>query len=365
MNVPEIIKGIGCTDPKDWASPKRLEYEPKRLLPTDVMIKVEYCGVCGSDYHTITGNWGPYPSDKCVVGHEMVGKVIKTGDQVTEVKIGDYVGIGADSSSCHECKMCKSNNEQYCLKGIGTYNGIDYHADNYVTKGGYASHAIASISHIFPIPDHLPREVAGPLLCGGLTAFSPLYRALQGNGTGKLVGIIGIGGIGHMAVKFAKALGATVVAFSRSSKKRQEVLDMGADEYIATGEEPDWNQRYIKEFDFILNCASDLSDIKFEQYLPAIAVGGEFIMVSAPPIKQSISFHPFLFLANNTTLKGSSIGSKQEALIMLKLAADNKIYPIIEKLPINEANVGKAFERVGKSDVRYKFVLTDFDKCFQ
>lgn len=364
MSVPQVIKGIGCTDPKNWASPKHLEYEPKKFLPTDVMVKVEYCGVCGSDFHTISGSWGPYADDKCVVGHEIVGKAIKVGDQVTEVKVGDYVGIGAASSACHDCKMCKEDNEQYCFKGIGTYNSTDYHSDNYVTKGGYASHAVASISHIFPIPDHLPREVAGPLMCGGLTVFSPLYRALHGDGKGKLVGVVGIGGLGHLAVKFGKALGAKVVAFSRSSKKKEEVLEMGADDFIATGEDTDWNKKFVKEFDVILNCASNFTDIKFEQYLPTIAVGGEFILVGAPPVQETMTFHPFLLLANNTTLKGSGIGSKKEALAMLKLAADKKIYPIIEKLPINEANVAEVLDRVGKSDVRYRFVLTDFDKCF-
>lgn len=364
MSVPEVIKGIGSTAPEKWTEPHLLDWQPKKILPTDVMVKVEFCGVCGSDAHTISGRWGPYADDKCVVGHEIVGKVIKVGDQVTEVKIGDYVGIGAASSSCHECKMCKNDNEQYCFKGIGTYNSVDYHSDNFVTKGGYASHAVASISHIFPIPENLPREYAGPLMCGGLTVFSPLYRALQGDGTGKLVGIVGIGGLGHMAVQFAKALGAKVVAFSRSSKKKDEVLGLGADEFIATGEDPDWNKRYVKDFDVVLNCASNFTDIKFEQYLPTIAVGGEFILVGAPPISETMTFHPFLLLANNTSLKGSGIGSKKEALIMLKMAADKKIYPIIEKLPINESNVAQVLDRVSRSDVRYRFVLTDFDKFF-
>lgn len=361
MSVPEVIQGVAVND---WKLPKKVEYAPKKVLPTDVMIKINYCGVCGSDVHTANGNWGPHKRNDLVVGHEIVGSVIKVGEKVSEVKVGDTVGVGAHSNSCHECKLCKSDNEQYCPKQIPTYNGVDYYSDDYVTQGGYASHAVADIDHVFPIPKDLPEEFAGPLMCAGLTVFSPLYRSLHGKGDGKLVGVIGIGGLGHLAVMFAKALGAKVVAFSRSSKKKEETLKLGADEFIATGEEPEWNQKYFKEFDVVLNCASSFTDVHFETYLPAIAIDGQFVTVGAPAASEMMNMHAFQFILNNATLKGSEIGSKKEATIMLKLAAEKKIYPIIEKKPINEANVGEVLERVENSDVRYRFVLTDFDKYF-
>lgn len=364
MSVPEVFKGVTVNEPSDWKNTKLIEYQPKKVLPTDVVVKVEYCGVCGSDLHTITGSWGPLQRKDLVVGHEIIGKVVKVGDKVKDIKLGDTVGIGAHSSSCHECKLCKSDNEQYCLKQIGTYNGVDYHSDNYVTQGGYASHAIASEDHVFPIPENLPGEVAAPLMCAGLTVFSPLYRSLQGNGEGKLVGVIGIGGLGHLAIMFAKALGAKVVAFSRSSRKKEDAMKLGADDFIAASEDPEWNKRYFKDFDVILNCASSFTDIDMESYLPAIAINGKFIAVGAPSVSEKMEMHAFQLILHNASLNGSEIGSKKEALIMLKLAAENKIYPVIEKLPINEANVAKVLEGVDNSSVRYRYVLTDFDKFF-
>lgn len=364
MSELETFKGIAITGPKEWENPKTMDFKAKKFLPTDVLIKIECCGICGSDFHTLSGNFGPYYDEKLIGGHEIVGQVLKVGDQVKDVKIGDTVGIGGHSSSCHECKMCQNDNEQYCPKQIRTYNWPDYHSDDYVTQGGFASHAIASASHVFPIPENLPKELASPLLCAGLTVFSPLYRNLKGDGTGKLVGIIGIGGLGHMAVKFAKAMGAKVVAFSRTSKKKQEVLDMGADEFIATGENPDWNKDYFKVFDMVLNCASSFTDIQYEQYLQAIALDAPFVTVGAPPEYENMSVHAFQLIVHNASLKGSMVGSKKEAAIMLKMAAEQKIYPIIETLPINEANVVQVLQRVAKSDVRYRFVLTDYDKFF-
>lgn len=364
MSVPEVFQGIGAKDPKDWESPKKMEFKSKKFLATDVLVKVENCGVCGSDYHTLSGNWGPFKDDKLIVGHEIVGTVIKVGEEVKDIKVGDSVGIGAHSSSCHECKLCKGDNEQYCPKQIQTYNFVDYHSDDYITQGGYASHAIASSDHVFPIPENLPKEIAGPLMCAGLTVFSPLYRALKGDGSGKLVGIIGIGGLGHLAIQFAKALGAEVVAFSRSSRKKEELFKLGADDFIATGEDPEWNKKYFKDFDLVLNCASSFTELLLEQYLPVIAIDGLFITVGSPAASEMMTMHAFQLIFNNTTLKGSEIGSKKEALIMLKMAADKKIYPIIEELPINEANVAEALKRVSKSDARYRLVLTGFDKYF-
>ncbi|CAH6719891.1 NADP-dependent alcohol dehydrogenase 7 [[Candida] jaroonii] len=364
MSSPSVIRGIGSKSPENWKSPQELEYPPRKFNDDDVLIKVHSCGVCGSDVHASAGNWGPYPGEHLVVGHEIVGRVEKVGPKVTEFKVGDIVGVGAAAGACGECENCKSDNEQYCNKLIQTYNTPNWKADGYVTQGGYSSHVIIEENFVFPIPEGFPEDLAGPLMCAGLTVFSPLWRSLNGDGKGKTVGIIGIGGLGHLAIQFAKALGAEVVAFSRSSSKKADALKLGADEFIATGEEPEWNSKYSRHFDLLLNCATSFTGINYGDFFPCIKVGGDFITVGAPAGNELLSLHSFQLIQTGASMSGSLVGSKKEALIMLDLAAKNKIYPVVEKLPISVESVQTVLTRAQKSDVKYRFVLTDIEEYF-
>lgn len=362
-SVPNTFQGFAVSSAKNWNQPKLVSYEHKKILPRDVVIKNICCGLCGTDVHTVREQWGPLKREDAVVGHEIVGHVIAVGDDVTTIKIGDRVGIGACSGSCNECSRCKSGNEQYCTGHVATYNGPDLFADNYITQGGYASHSIANEQFCFPIPDEMDSSVAAPLMCAGLTVYSPLVRNIS-NIKNPVVGVIGIGGLGHLALQFAKALGAEVYAFSRGSSKKQEALSFGADGFIATQEEEDWEKKYFDKFDFILNCASGVDNFSLDKYLLTMKVDGRFVSVGLPPSADTFAVHPFTFVRNATSFGSSLLGSKTEAADMLKLAAEKGIKPMIEEIPLNEKNCGEALTRCEEGDVRYRFVFTEFEKAF-
>ncbi|KAK6197553.1 alcohol dehydrogenase, class V [Scheffersomyces amazonensis] len=363
--VPKKFSGFAPESQETWEHPKLVQYDPKPLLANDITIKVKACGVCGSDCHTLSGNWGPYRRPDLVVGHEIVGEVIEVGPDVTEHKLGDIVAIGAQSESCLDCNRCKSNNEQYCHKFItGTYNAPSPRHDNYITQGGYASHFRVHQHFAVPVPKNLDYEAAAPLLCGGLTVYSPIVRNLNYDLSDKVVGIIGIGGLGAMALQISHALGAKkVYAFSRSDKKKDDALKLGADELIATSKKG-WSEEHLDEFDLILNCASSGKDANFNPFLRVLKLEGKFVTVSAPPLSESLSLFPFSLLGNQATVRGSAIGSIKEAKELLKLYADKGLKPWIERVPISEEGVHEVVTRCYKSDVRYRFVLTDFDKLF-
>ncbi|EGW30448.1 uncharacterized protein SPAPADRAFT_63283 [Spathaspora passalidarum NRRL Y-27907] len=364
QSVPETFKGFGVDKKENWNKPKLVEYKHKQINPHDIVLENEACGLCYSDIHTLQSNWGPYNRNDLVVGHEIVGKVIAVGSAVTQFKVGQRVGIGAGNSACRECGRCNHDNEQYCKKMAGTYNNVDPRSNGYVTQGGYSSHSIADEQFAFAIPESLPSTAAAPLMCAGITVFSPLIRNLGKDAKGKTVGIIGIGGLGHLAVQFANALGAKVVAFSRSSAKKEQALKLGAHEFVATGEEKDWTSKYDDEFDFILNCASGIDGLNLSDYLSVLKVDSKFISVGLPPAKEQFGVSPFTFLKNGVAFGSSLLGSKTEVTEMLRLAAENDIKPWIEEVPISEENCSKALERCVAGDVRYRFVFTEFDKAF-
>lgn len=363
-NYPEEFKGFGVDKKENWNKPKLVTYKAKELNPTEVCVKVECCGLCGSDVHTLQANWAPLNRKDLVVGHEIVGKVVAKGSKVKEFQLGDRVGIGAACKSCRECERCKTNNEQYCKKLVQSYNYLDWEADNYVTQGGYANYKVADESFTFRIPDGVDSVSAAPMLCGGLTVFSPLFRNLHGDGKDKHVGIIGIGGLGHMAIQFAVALGAKVTAFSRTSAKKEQCFKLGATDYVATGEQRNFFESNADKFDFILNCASSFTEINYSEYAKVLKVGAVFTTVGAPPVSEVLSFPPFELIMNNLSINGSCIGSKQEALQMLDLAAKYKIRPWIEEVPISEENCGNSLQRCHDGDVRFRFVFTEYDKAF-
>lgn len=363
-SVPDFFQGFAVDKPENWNKPKLVSYKRKRINPTDVVVKNICCGVCGSDVHTVLGSWSPLKRSDLVVGHEIIGNVIAVGDKVTEFKVGQRVGIGASSNSCGACERCTNGNEQYCFKAVATYNAKDFHSENYITQGGYSSHSIANEQFVFAIPEKLESAVAAPLMCAGLTVYSPLVRNLGKNAKGKTVGVIGIGGLGHLAIQFASALGAEVIAFSRHSTKKQEALEMGANGYISTSEEPNWKKSYFDKFDFILNCSSDIDGLKLSDYLNVLKVNGSFTTVGLPPAGKTFKVSPFSFIRNGATLGTSLLGNKHEAQDMLELAAENGVKPWIETVPINESNCETVLNRFEKGDVRYRFVLTNFDQAF-
>ncbi|EPQ60834.1 GroES-like protein [Gloeophyllum trabeum ATCC 11539] len=225
------FKGYAVTDASNWSSFNVIDFQPKTWEDTDIELAITHCGVCGSDVHTITSGWGSFPTP-LVVGHEIIGKVTRVGSKVKGFKVGDRAGVGAQIGACYSCRACKTDNEQYCPKKINTYAGE--YPDGVKTQGGYSMAIRAHEQFVFPIPEKLESRYAASMLCAGLTVYSPLKR--HGAGPGKKVGILGIGGLGHYAVLFAKAMGSEVYAFTHSESKVEDIKKMGADHVIVTDE---------------------------------------------------------------------------------------------------------------------------------
>ena len=365
VNVPELFKGFGVDKAENWNNPSLVEFKPKKLLPQDVTIEIQCCGICGSDCHAASGSYGPLLRNDLVVGHEIIGKVVEIGSSVQDLEIGELVGVGPKSKACHQCSRCKSDNEQYCKKGGMTYNFLDVESDDYITQGGYASHIRVDAQFAYPIPKELVPEEAAPLMCAGLTVYSPLVRELGKNASGKDVAIIGMGGLGHLAIQFAKALGANVTVFSRTSAKKADAIKLGAIDYVATRDIENWSEKYEDKYDLVLNCASGFSEVGFAAYLNVLKLKGTFVALGAGTEEDVITVNPFSLMANGSSIIGSGIGSRKEAIEMLELAAKNNIKPWIEKIPISEKGVNEGMTRCEKGDVKYRFVLTDFDKAFK
>jgi len=353
--------GFCVTDHAKWSDFTLTEYELKPFEDYDIDVKIEACGVCGSDVHTITGGWGDVSKNfPLCVGHEIVGKALRVGPKVKGIKAGDRVGVGAQIWSCMECKNCKNDNENYCAKMVDTYNAF-YPKEHGGTKaqGGYSSHIRAHEQFVFKIPDGLSSEVAAPMLCGGATVYSPLVR--YGAGPGKKVAIVGIGGLGHFGVMFAAALGAETYAISHSDRKKEDALRMGAKEFIVTNK-PDWEKPYVGEFDLIVSTTNCDESFPLKQYTTLLKPTAHFISVGLPetPLPQLMGFD----LIMGVNIGGTHIGNKKEILSMLDLAAKKNLNTWIQPLPLSAENIKKAVEAVKKGDVRYRYVFTDFDKQF-
>lgn len=361
--VPDTFQGFAVATKDKWNKPELVLYARKRIEPTDVVLKNICCGLCGTDIHCVQENWGPMKRADTVVGHEIIGHVIAVGDAVTSVKVGDRVGIGAASSACGQCSRCGCNNEQYCANGVSTYNAVDTFSEDYVTQGGYASHLIANEKFCFPIPDALDSVAAAPLMCAGLTVYSPLVRNIR-HIEKPVVAIVGIGGLGHLAIQFAKALGAEVYAFSRGLAKRAEAELFGASGFIATQEDKNWEHTYHDKFDLILNCASRVEGFVLDKYLATLKVDGRFVSVGLPPVSDKFELSPFSFLSNGGSFGLSLLGLKVEALEMLQLAADKGVRPMVEEVPISAEGCHEALTRCNDGDVRYRFVFTKYDEAF-
>lgn len=358
MSQIKEIRAIGVTDYDNWLEPKEFTYEPQELRPEDVEIKIEACGICGSDIHAANGDWGRQYSP-IAVGHEIVGTVTAAGKDARH-KVGDRVGVGAQCDCCRTCTRCEHGHQNCCRKFVGTYQGV--YPSGKVTQGGYASHVRVNSEFAFKIPENLETNDVAPLLCGGITAFRPLMTA--GVTKGSKVGVNGIGGIGHMAILFAKALGAEVTAISRNNNKKEIAEKLGADHYIATDEE-DFSKKHEDSLDLIINTGSSFSEGHISDVLNLLTPYGKLIYITAPPISEKLTLAPFQLLMNSSSIGGSAIGSPKDIEYMLEVASKNNIKPMIETLDINIENVHTAWERMVKGDVRFRFVLTGYDKYFK
>jgi len=326
------------------------EYKPKTFQETDIDIKVSHCGICGSDLHTLRSGWGPtdYPQ---VVGHEIVGKVVRVGKEVKHLKVGDRVGVGAQCDSCLKCQNCKDGRESYCDGGmVGTYNGR-FNPSGEKSYGGYAEYSRVPAHFAFKLPEKLPSEVAAPMLCGGVTVFSPL-KQLQA-GPGKRIGVVGVGGLGHFAILFAKALGAEVVAISHSASKKADAEKMGATQFIATKDSDDWDTKNRRTLDGIIVTANN-RDMPIIKYNNLLKVGGRMILVGAPE-GDLHPFNIFPFIANNTSMGGSLIGGSKDIREMLELAAKADVKSWVEVRDMKDAN--KTVKDMEDGKARYRYVL--------
>lgn len=324
-----------------------LEIERREPGANDVFIDIKYCGICHSDIHQARNEWGGslYPM---VPGHEITGIVARVGDKVTRFKVGDRVGVGCMVDSCKECSSCNEGLEQYCEKGnVQTYNSValDGKTPNY---GGYSKHITVNERFVVRIPDSLPLDVAAPLLCAGITTYSPLkyWKA----GPDKSVAVVGLGGLGHMGVKLAAALGAEVTTISRSHNKEADALAMGSKHYLATADAGAVEKAQGK-FDLIINTVSSAADM--DTYLNMLKRDGVMVLVGAPP--EALPVSAFSLIPMRKALVGSTIGGIPETQEMLEFCAEHQIASDIETITIDKVN--EAYERLLKSDVRYRFVI--------
>jgi uncharacterized zinc-type alcohol dehydrogenase-like protein len=320
--------------------------ERRAVGPNDVLIEVTHAGICHSDIHTVRGDWGPQPYP-LVPGHEIVGVVTEVGPEVTRHRVGDRVGVGCMVNSCGECANCRSGNEQYCLNGmVATYGVVD--RDGTITQGGYSTHVVVDADYVLRVPDGIDPAAAAPLLCAGITTYSPLRR--WGAGPGKRVAVVGLGGLGHMAVKLAHAMGADVTVLSQSLKKQEDGLRLGADHYYATSD-PDTFTALAGRFDLIVNTVSASIDV--DAYLSLLALDGALVNVGAPA--EPLSLNVFSLIGARRTYAGSMIGGIPETQEMLDFCAEHGIGAEVEVIPADQIN--DAYERVLASDVRYRFVI--------
>jgi alcohol dehydrogenase (NADP+) len=315
----------------------------------DVQIEILFCGICHSDLHTVRNEWSSvmataYP---CVPGHEIVGRVTKVGSAVTGFKPGDLAGVGCLVDSDRTCPACKSGLEQFCPGMTLTYNSPDKHTGG-VTYGGYSDSIVVDQRFVLSIPGNLDLAATAPLLCAGITTYSPLRH--WGVTKGKKVGLVGLGGLGHMGVKFSKAMGAHTVVFTTSLSKVEDALRLGADEVVISKDAAQM-QKHANSFDFILNCVSADHDIN--AYIQLLTVDGNMTLVGAP--EKPLSLSSFGLIFGRRSVSGSLIGGLKETQEMLDFCGEHNITSDVEVIAIQQVN--EAYERLLKSDVKYRFSI--------
>jgi uncharacterized zinc-type alcohol dehydrogenase-like protein len=315
--------------------------------PQDVVIDIEFCGVCHSDVHQARDEWGRgiFPM---VPGHEIAGKVTAVGANVSRYKVGDRVGVGCFTDSCRECSACRQDLQQYCEKGMTqTYNCLEKDSKN-PSYGGYSTQIVVDENYVLRIPENIPLEKAAPLLCAGITTYSPL-RHWKVKATDK-VGVVGLGGLGHMALKLAVAMGAEVTVLSHSDSKKADALEMGAKHFVNTTEKSAL-KKLSNSFDFIINTVSAAIDLN--DFLMLLKRDGTLVVVGVPERPAAINAFPLI--VSRRSLSGSLIGGIKETQEMLDFCGQHNVTPEIELIPIDKIN--EAYDRMVNGDVRYRFVI--------
>lgn len=342
-----MIKSKAYANHSPTDSMKPFQIERRDPKPDDIVIEIAYCGICHSDIHTARGEWGPtaYP---CVPGHEMVGKVVQVGKRVKKFKVGDLAGVGCFVDSCGKCPNCKNNEEQFCVKQAAfTYNSTEMDRKT-PTYGGYSSHITVKDKYALKIKKGLPLERVAPLLCAGITTYSPLKR--YGTKKGMKVGVVGLGGLGHMAVKLAKAMGAEVTVFSTSPNKEQDAKKLGAKNFVIT-KDPKNFAALAGKLDLIIDTVSAQHD--FSPYMGTLKIGGTHVLVGASPDPNQVA--AMALIHGRKSLAGSLIGGIKETQEMLDFCARKKVFADIELIPASKIN--EAYDRTVASQVKYRFVI--------
>jgi alcohol dehydrogenase (NADP+) len=338
-------RGYAAKDTKSMLGP--FSFERREVGLHDILIEITYCGVCHSDIHQARDEWGgsTFPM---VPGHEIVGKVAKVGAKVTRFKVGDFAGVGCFVDSCRECANCKEGNEQYCLKGMsGTYNGVERDGKT-PTYGGYSSQIVVNEDYTLKISSKLPLHAVAPLLCAGITTYSPLRHWKVGKG--HKVAVMGLGGLGHMAVKLAASMGAEVTVLSTSKSKEADARKLGA-HHFALSSDASVLESLEGKFDFIVNAVSANHDLN--PFLGLLKTNGTMVMLGVPPKAPEVS--AFSLIMGRRSLAGSLIGGIRETQEMLDYCAEKGIVSDVEVIPMKEINT--AYERMIRGDVKYRFVI--------
>ncbi|MFF2319951.1 NAD(P)-dependent alcohol dehydrogenase [Agrobacterium sp. NPDC058088] len=339
-----IARGYAATDASKPLTP--FTFERREPNDDDVVIDIKYAGICHSDIHTVRNEWknAVYP---IVPGHEIAGVVRAVGSKVTRFKVGDHVGVGCFVDSCVGCATRDVDNEQYMPGLVQTYNSVDRDGKT-ATQGGYSDHIVVREDYVLSIPENLPLDASAPLLCAGITLYSPLHH--WNAGPGKKVAIVGMGGLGHMGVKIGSAMGAEITVLSQTLSKKDDGLKLGAKEYYATSDASTF-EKLAGTFDLILCTVS--AEIDWNAYLNLLKVNGTMVLLGVP--EHAIPVHAFSVIPARRSLAGSMIGSIKETQEMLDFCGKHNIVSEIEKIDIKDVN--EAYERVLKSDVRYRFVI--------
>jgi len=354
MSAPEQFQGWAAMGPDAVKGNfQQWKYTPKTWEETDVDIKIMYCGICASDIHTASGGWHQ-PEYPIVVGHEIVGEAVRVGKEVSHVKVGDIVGVGAQSGSCLNCERCKADLEPYCDNGmVGTYDGKYPSGDR--SQGGYSDYNRAPGHFVVKIPDNMDPAIAAPMLCGGVTVYSPLKTHGAGTEGVKNVGVVGLGGLGHFAVMFADHMGADVTVVSHSHSKEADARKMGAKHFIATHGDGDVFKANKRTLDLII-CTTNDSRMPLSGYLQLLKPGGKLVFVGIPD--EGLPEVPaFIYIANKVSIAGSLIGSPAEIREMLELANKTNIKGWVKRWDMKDIN--KAVPDMEAGNARYRYVLVN------
>lgn len=341
------MKTIGYAAHSEGEALAPYHFQHRDLRPNDVAIEILYCGVCHSDLHTVRGDWGPqtYP---LIPGHEIVGRVMEVGSEAKQYKAGDHVAVGCMVDSCQECDQCEHGEEQFCREGMTPTYGAPDRINGQITQGGYSKHIIVREEFVLSVPDDLDLSKAAPILCAGITTYSPLRT--WGVKEGSRVGVIGLGGLGHMAVKLASAMGAHVTVMSRTSDKQKDVDALGADALLISTDE-DAMKEAANSFDLIIDTVPVKHDLNV--YIPLLDIDGSLVLVGQIGPLAEPNTAPMVF--GRRRVAGSLIGGIRETQELLDFCAEKQVYPDCEMIRIEQIN--EAFERMERSDVRYRFVI--------